>query len=402
MSRRKEDWLKNGEGQLRIADSPGNILLLVNEGTEKARLVACLQALGYQLTIPAAGPLGVPTPYADVEAVICEIGVGDEDPVQLVRRLRYEYRLGYVPLIAIVDDNHMGSLPSLYEAGICCELRIPWAEGELSAKLAARLRAAQANRELEKELASVSAQHAQLKVEIELAQQVQESFLPPSQLRTENFSLEARLIPGDDLSGDYFDYSLLTPQRLVLFLADVSGHDIASALIANRLKSFFDDHMSNSQHPRLFMEKLNQAILDLGDHQHIATAVCVHISVAEPLITFASAGHRTMYWLEESSRCIEMPASGPALGMFSEYEITEINRGFTPGYNRLVIYTDGLVEFKHKGDQWVTEEQFRDDAMLPNAALPIEAYANRLISRSQELMGKQLWDDDVSLLVVDF
>jgi sigma-B regulation protein RsbU (phosphoserine phosphatase) len=387
---------------LRIADSPGNILLLVNEGSDEERLATCLRTQGYQLTIPSAGTLGKSTPEADVEAVIFEAGYEGEDPVQLVQRLRQEYRQGSVPLIALVDGNHMSSLPSLYEAGICCELRVPWGESELSAKLAARLRVARANRELEKELANVSAQHAQLKAEIELAQQVQESFLPPSQLRTENFSLEARLMPGEDLSGDYFDYSLLTPQRLVLFLADVSGHDIASALLANRLKSFFDDHMSNSQHPRLFMEKLNRAILDLGDHQHIATAVCVHISVAEPLVTFASAGHRTMYWLEENGRRIELPASGPALGMFSEFEITEVNRGFTPGCNRLVIYTDGLVEFKRNGDQWVTEEQFRDEVMLPNAGLPIDAYANRLISRSHELTGKQHWDDDVSLLVVDF
>ncbi|HES58187.1 MAG TPA: serine/threonine-protein phosphatase, partial [Firmicutes bacterium] len=188
-----------------------------------------------------------------------------------------------------------------------------------------------------------------------------------------------------------------------IFLADVSGHGVASALLAGRIKAFFDENFRRTHRPRLFLEQLNQVLIDLGEHYHIATAVCLHIDVVETTMVYANAGHRTLYWLDtESDKYTLLPATGPALGMFDEFDITEVTHGFLPGRNRLVSYTDGLVEFKTRSDGWTTEDDFRKELLLPKRSMPLTEYFEELLEGSRQRTRSGEWDDDVSLLITDF
>jgi sigma-B regulation protein RsbU (phosphoserine phosphatase) len=387
-----------------IGESVPHVLILIDDAAQREHLNQLLVGGGYRVTRVAPGEsLAAAVEDPAVDSVLLGPSFGELDCLEILRIIRRTRPAERLPVIALNASDSGPRCAAAYRAGATADLRLPCDDDELLAKLETQLHLTQAYVTLLNDYVRKERRHAQLEADLELGQHVQESFLPPSQLRTGNFSLEARLMAGGDLSGDYFDYALLTPERLVVFLADVSGHGVASALLANRLKAFFDENIRSAHRPRLFMDQLNRVILDLGDHYHIATAVCVHIDVTESVITYASAGHRTMYWLDiDNGKHTELPATGPALGMFEVFEINEATRSFTPGRNRLVTYTDGLVEFKLAEDRWVTEEGFRDEVMLPNANLGIELYVSTLLARSRQLTGKDKWDDDVSLLVVDF
>jgi sigma-B regulation protein RsbU (phosphoserine phosphatase) len=289
------------------------------------------------------------------------------------------------------------------DAGANLCLAKPVGESELLSNVAVQLRLWRLQAELRRQLEWNQALLSRLKVDLSLGQQVQQSFLPPSHLHTLNYHLDACLIPSGDLSGDYFDYRLVTPERLVLFLADVSGHGIASALLASRLKAFFDGHFFRAHHPQELLAQLNQVLIELGEHDHIATAMFVNIDVRDAVLTYASSGHRTLYWLDtETGDHHALPASGPALGMFTEYDIQQTRRSFLPGRNRLVAFTDGLVEFKLSDGSWHTEDQFCETVLFPAYTQPLEQYVQGLLDSSRERNQHQRWEDDVSLLVVDF
>ena len=88
--------------------------------------------------------------------------------------------------------------------------------------------------------------------------------------------------------------------------------------------------------------------------------------------------------------------------MFSEFEIEEHTFAFLPGRNRLLMFTDGLVEFMGRDGRWLTEESFRDSVMVPNANLPLGEYLETVLARSRQHTFHGQWDDDVSLMVVDY
>jgi serine phosphatase RsbU (regulator of sigma subunit) len=243
---------------------------------------------------------------------------------------------------------------------------------------------------------------AQVRADLELGAKIQQSFLPPLSIRTPAFALEARLQASWTLSGDFFDYKFITPERLAVFIADISGHGVASALLASRLKAFFDEHYRNARRPARTLEQLNRMLIELGEHQQFATAVMLCIDVAEGSLVYANAGHRTLYLLDrEQGHYTSLPSSGPALGLFEDCEIGERDFTFLPRRKRLVAYTDGLVEFKAQaGDAWVSEEQILSQLILPALSATTPEFAQAIFNGSLELSGGH-WEDDVCLVIVD-
>jgi sigma-B regulation protein RsbU (phosphoserine phosphatase) len=242
----------------------------------------------------------------------------------------------------------------------------------------------------------------QVRADLELGAKIQQSFLPPLSIRTPAFALEAKLRASWTLSGDFFDYKFITPERLAVFVADISGHGVASALLASRLKAFFDEHYRNARRPARTLEQLNRMLIELGEHQQFATAVLVCIDVSEGSLIYANAGHRTLYLLDrEQGHFTALPSSGPALGLFPDCEIGERDFTFLPRRKRLVAFTDGLVEFKTSGgDGWVSEENILQQLILPALGATTADFAQNVFDGSLELSGNH-WDDDVCLVVVD-
>jgi phosphoserine phosphatase RsbU/P len=337
------------------------------------------------------------------DCVFIDCSSNDCDNPEQIAEIRNDTDLESIPIIVLVGEGQKEKRNAALRAGANSYITKPIDQDELLVKLDVQMRFRRLQLDLRAQLDLNQRLLARLQADLALGQQVQQSFLPPNQLRTENFQLDARLIAGGDLSGDYFDYKLITPDRLAIFLADVSGHGVASALLASRLKAYFDENYRRCHRPRLFLEQLNRVLIDLGEHYHIATAVCIHIDVMETEVTYANAGHRTVYWLDpESGRHAELAASGPALGMFDEFELVEHTRGFLPSRNRLVAFTDGLVEFKQPDGTWITEEFYRDQVLLPASGKPLGEYVDTMLAESRRLTQRDCWDDDVSVLALDF
>jgi sigma-B regulation protein RsbU (phosphoserine phosphatase) len=379
------------------------VALLIDDPLELERLTVTLRGASYDVcafpshidAVPALGELAP-------DCIIVQAG-RQEDEVGLISAIRAGQGIDRAPVIALTSEASQDGGVRALRAGADLCLAAPCQDTELLTNIDAQLRLWRLQAELQRQLDLNQALLSKLRVDLRLGQQVQRSFLPPFQLRTANFVLEARFMPSGDLSGDYFDYRLITPERVAVFLADVSGHGVASALLAGRMKAFFDENFRRAHRPRLLLERLNRVLIELGDHYHIATAVFLHIDVVETILTYASAGHRTLYLLDtEAGTHTALPATGPALGMFEEFEVNESSMGFLPGRNRLAAYTDGLVEFKLPGGAWFTEDQFRDTVLLPRAGMPIEQYVESLLAGSHEMNQYRPWEDDLSLIVIDF
>ena len=76
-----------------------------------------------------------------------------------------------------------------------------------------------------------------LESELEIARQVQLQQFPKSVPKLKTLEVAAQCIPSRFVSGDYYDYVLLTNGRMALALGDVSGKGISAALVMASLQS---------------------------------------------------------------------------------------------------------------------------------------------------------------------
>jgi serine phosphatase RsbU (regulator of sigma subunit) len=320
-----------------------------------------------------------------------------------IKALASAGELQNVPLIGIRPMHGAYDALQAVNNGVVQILSLPLERGVLEANVRGQIREQGRVQTLRRELQQNTRMFSELQEDLQLGQNVQQSLLPPARLHSEHFQLESALLPSGQLCGDYQDYRLLGPGRLAVFQADVSGHGVASALIASRLKAYFDDNCDAMTDPAQFMRNLNLVLLNFGEHYQIATAVCLLVDLDTRLVRAANAGHRTTYWFNrEGSEHIEIASSGPALGMFENYEITSVELPIAWQRNRMVIFTDGLIEFKQDDHRWVSEESFRDSILRRGLEGPLAAYAESLLRKSHELSETGTWQDDVSLIVIDF
>ncbi|MCB1221054.1 MAG: serine/threonine-protein phosphatase [Planctomycetales bacterium] len=333
----------------------------------------------------------------DPECVIVYLD-GHPELAGLIRGISGDTRLRDVPLLAVHDEKSGLQPEEAVSNGAMQILRTPLQVELLNANVGSMIRYRQQLLGLLDRKRSDPEGEELLK-----GQQVQQSMLPPAGMQTGSFRLASRLIPGGRLCGDYQDYRLLDQNRLAILQADVSGNGFVTAMVASRIKGWFDDNVALCETPDAFLRGLNTAMLSFGEHFQISTAVCLLIDLSKRRLRIANAGHRNSYWLNrDTAEFVSIPSSGPALGMFDSYEIDTVELQLGWSSNRLVLFTDGLVEFKQDDSRWLSEEQFRDQVMRSGLELDADEYCDMLLKRSRELTEHGQWRDDVSLITVDF
>ena len=93
--------------------------------------------------------------------------------------------------------------------------------------------------------------------ELELANEVQKSFLPQSRPQVPGYQFCDFYRPAHQIGGDFYDYVLLPDGRVAVIVADVVGHGVAAALLMAKLSAESRFCLATEQVPSRVVSKLN-------------------------------------------------------------------------------------------------------------------------------------------------
>lgn len=241
----------------------------------------------------------------------------------------------------------------------------------------------------------------ELKNELETARQIQTSILPQRMPVVGGVSLAARYLPMTAVAGDFYDFLELGPGRLGVLVADVSGHGMPAALIASMVKVALVAQSAHADDPARVLAGMNQIFCGRLERQFI-TAAYVYIDVIQERLRYGAAGHPPALVVNGNGDVDEMTENGVMLGHFPQWTYTSIEREFRPG-DRLILYTDGLIEATDEQGRFFDPERLRAFA-CSGSDRSADAFAGALVSRVSEWSGRTAlrgFDDDVTVVVVD-
>ncbi len=92
---------------------------------------------------------------------------------------------------------------------------------------------------------------AELEAGEKAGKQVQFKLLPPPQLNCAEYQFSHALYPSEFMSGDFVDYFCADEHKVVFYIADVSGHGVASAFVTVYLKRFISAKLERYQRGQL-------------------------------------------------------------------------------------------------------------------------------------------------------
>ena len=239
--------------------------------------------------------------------------------------------------------------------------------------------------------------HSEMKAELSLAARVQQSLAPQS-LVWNDVSVESYYSPARTIGGDFGVVFPHGDEVLSILLCDVSGHGIGSALMANRIYSETLHQLERNSSPVSLLRHVHDFVHDrLATDSFYFTMAAVRFSMRGRRANFAAAGHPPAMLLSDGVIRLLNSQNG-ILGCLSETAPSEsANEIELASGDRLVLYTDGLVEVFNTREEMLGIEGF-SQLVLDAANLTLPKMRRAIID------GVAAWRqgplaDDVSLVI---
>lgn len=210
-------------------------------------------------------------------------------------------------------------------------------------------------------------------------------------------------VPSGDLGGDTFGYHWLDDDHFAIYLIDVSGHGLDSALysvtVMNVLRSRALPSTDFCQ-PGQVLAALNEAFPMENYGDKFFTIWYGVYDRRNSTLAYSGAGHPPPLLFEgQAAEPVLLSCDAPMIGAMPLDEFETERRAIPPG-SRLYLYSDGAHEIHMAdGEEWTFEDFVAFMSQPEDAAEPL---AQRLLTYVRQLRGSDVLDDDYSMVRIRF
>jgi phosphoserine phosphatase len=244
------------------------------------------------------------------------------------------------------------------------------------------------------------AEKQKLERDLALARDIQQSTLPKTVPTPAGFDIAGFNEPADATGGDSFDCFALDDGRVVLMIADATGHGIGPALIIAQYRAMARALLAVSSDIVDIMNRINALLCeDLPDGRFVTS----FLGVLDPhagVIEYVSAGHGPLLLHRgKTGEHIEYNASTIPLGILTPLETGDCARlQLSPG-DTFLLMTDGFFEWAN-----ARSEQFGTRRIFDVVGGHADCSAGELIAHIREALRAFADDtpqiDDLTAVVI--
>lgn len=380
------------------------ILVIDDDPIVRAVLKKTLQKQGYNTTAVSNGEEGIKQAKQIRPAlIVCDWMMSPVDGIEVCRMIKAEPDLSTTFFVLLtakgeVEDRVMG-----LDAGADEFLSKPIDMNELRARVRAGLRLHQLNEDLRSQKLAVDALNHKLRAELDEAAEYVRSLLPSPYKGS--VTIDTLFKPSAELGGDCFDYYKLDNDNLVIYLLDVSGHGVGSALMSisalNVMRS--QSLRANFSKPSQVLTALNDAfqMTEHGD-KYFTMWYGVYNYTTRQLV-YATAGHPPGILLHQTSdtsiQVKQLGEPGLPVGMLEESFFEDSEMEIEPD-STLYIFSDGAYEIHITEDRIWGLNPFID--LLTECQKTNNSNLEQVLEQIQAATSTSAFEDDLSVLKVTF
>ncbi len=271
------------------------------------------------------------------------------------------------------------------------------------------------NAELARSQAELRKKNEILEDDLKMAREIQQAILPQ---QYPSFPLGAapeasrlhfchRYHPTGQVGGDFFSVLRLSESKAGLFICDVMGHGVRSALVTAMVRGLVEELRPVAMDPGQLLTRINcdlRAILQQTGTPLFTTAFYMTVDLEKREILFANAGHPKPFLVHRLTSQVELlkypdGKARPALGLFADSVYTSATFPLAVG-DMVMLFTDGLYEVEGPENR-----QFSQDLLLQtvqkHAGLHCADLFDAILNEIKQFSASQEFADDVCLVGVE-
>jgi len=237
-----------------------------------------------------------------------------------------------------------------------------------------------------------------LETEVQLARQIQQTFIPEKLPILSGWDLAARWRTARQVGGDFYDVMELPNEGIGLFIADVADKGIPAALFMALTRTLVRAAVIDTESPAEALRRVNDLLIPDTQQGMFVTAVYAVLYPATGKLIYANAGHNPPLWLKSEGKVESLTRTSMALGVVEGTDIEERAIKLKKD-DKLFLYTDGLSEAFSPSD-----DMFGEDRIIAALQTGKSKSAEQILQGIEDALDKFVGDeeqsDDLTMLLL--
>jgi serine phosphatase RsbU (regulator of sigma subunit) len=242
-----------------------------------------------------------------------------------------------------------------------------------------------------------------LEEELRIARQIQMRLLPQDTVSMSGIRLAALCLPATEVGGDYYDLLPLSPTRMGVLVADVSGKGTSAALYMAELKGLVLSLSRIYDSPAALLREANRILADNMDSRSFITMTYAIVDTVRRTMRFARAGHNPIIQFEAGTGATRvLTPAGLGLGIDRGERFDQIlEESEVPLHEGdvFLFFTDGLSEAMNGASELFGERRLRD-VIEASEGMGSEEMKETILSEIRAFVGGEAQHDDMTMVIL--
>jgi sigma-B regulation protein RsbU (phosphoserine phosphatase) len=253
---------------------------------------------------------------------------------------------------------------------------------------------------LEAEKAELARKNKMMKQELLMAKELQELMIPHMFPGENLFRVQAKYIPIEEVGGDFFDLFQIDQYRFGILIVDVCGHGVAAAMVTAMVKTVFAEKARFNYSSHETVKMANKELCKVIKNMSYLTSIYAILDVSNGKLEYTCAGHPDALICKVNSAQIHRLCTNSFYVGFNENEtfksdVVELEIG-----DRLLFYTDGIIEAKDKNENFYNYDSLMNVAQK-NRSVDLKCMVEAIVDDLKSFTRDAILVDDVALLAIE-
>ena len=212
-------------------------------------------------------------------------------------------------------------------------------------------------------------------------------------------TVAARVVPAEDVGGDFYNLYRLSHDRIGVMIGDVSGHGYQAALIMALTMSASAIHAQGTDDPAEMLRRLYVSVKEeLSTTEMFVSALYAVVDRENGVLRYGNMGHPHAFVVSRDGAIDRLVAGGPPLGMVDEAPDSDA-RPWDVNGDVLLLFTDGIADARNRDGKRLDEAPVLACVREHRAEMPVQI-AERVFALLDQYTGDVPRLDDLTLVIL--
>jgi sigma-B regulation protein RsbU (phosphoserine phosphatase) len=393
-----------------MMERPRHRILIVDDQPTNIKILGAALRSDYDIVIATGGSKALEIARSEeLDLILLDVMMPGMDGYEVFRFLKKGERTKDIPVIFVTAMSEVHDEVKGFELGAVDYIIKPFKLPVVRARVKTHLELKWKSDLIEFQKDELLEKQRIIDEDLHVAAGIQQSLLPRKFPQVNNVRFAHKFQPCEAIGGDIFDVITINERYICLYILDVSGHGVSSALVTVSVSQMMHPHSGlilttreNEQailHPAEVLKLLDEEY-PMDRFGKYFTMVYLVLDRLKGSLAYSNAAHPRPILIRSGGELEPLEEGGTIIGLegvvpFDGGEVRLISG------DKVILYTDGVTEHRREDGELFGEERLFD-LLKTSSDLRISGLVDTVFDTVIDFGGPNKPEDDITIVGFEY